>query len=165
MGIIYSENFELPNSSEGIIFFKQSYNSLYYSDFKSFPRLSHVDIQLGRIQDSVGYPDNEDLQVYAVVRVKYNSIEVIIKDALIGSILADEGEYFLPSQNSGDDPLDIARKIVEKKINVKVDGANNRLTVIIGDLVNIQEIESKAELQSKSLSALKYLEVPLSREV
>lgn len=61
MGIIYSENFELPNSSEGIIFFKQSYNSLYYSDFKSFPRLSHVDIQLGRIQDSVGYPDNEDL--------------------------------------------------------------------------------------------------------
>ena len=48
---------------------------------------------------------------------------------------------------------------------MKVDGANNRLTVIIGDLVNIQEIESKAELQSKSLSALKYLEVPLSREV
>lgn len=97
MGIIYSENLELPNPSEGWIFFKQSYNALYYPSAKSFPRLSYVDIKLGRINNDVGYPGDDDLQVYGVVRVKYNSIEVIIKDALVGTILAEEGEYFLPS--------------------------------------------------------------------
>lgn len=35
--------------------------------------------------------------------------------------------------------------MVEKKISIKVDGANNQLTLVVGDFVNIDELEENLE--------------------
>ena len=51
----------------------------------------------------------------------------------------------MPSAVSGQDPLEIAKKMVEKKISIKVDGANNQLTLVVGDFVNIDELEENLE--------------------
>lgn len=59
--------------------------------------------------------------------------------------------------------------MVEKKISIKVDGANNQLTLVVGDFVNIDELEENLETQKQndifSLNSVKYLQVPFSRDV